>query len=73
MVGVEMRDDQRTQALLLERAAQHRLPSVLALVRAQTRVERRPTVLGLDQIDVHVIQAVRQRQPQPANTGGDID
>ena len=73
MIGMEMRDDHRGEALTSQWSAQDRLPGRPAGVGAQARVEHRPAVSVLDQIDVHVIEPVRQRQAKPPDARCNFD
>src|SRR5580700_2265885 len=69
MVGMEVRHDHRRKP----RSAEDRLPCRPTGVGTKTRVEHRPAIVIFDQIDVHVIESVGQRQPEPPDTRSDLD
>ncbi len=73
MIRMEMRDDHRCEALTSQWPAQDRLPGRPAGVGAQACVEDRPAVSVLDQIDINVIESLRQRQAKPPDTGCYLD
>ena len=73
MIGMEVRHDHRRKPLPAQRSAEDRLPCRPTGVGTKTRVEHRPAIVIFDQIDVHVIESVRQRQPEPPYTRSDLD
>ena len=73
MVGMIVRHDHRGEALSRHWSGQDRIPCRPAGVGAEAGVEHRPTVVVLNQIDVHMIEAIRQRQAQPLHTRRNLD
>ena len=73
MVRVEMRHEQPRQPTPGERPRHESLPDLARCPVRDTRVEHRPSIAILDQVDVDVVQAKRQRNAGPQDAGGDFD
>jgi hypothetical protein len=65
MIGMEVRHDHRRKPLSAQRSAEDRFPGRPTGVGSEPRIEHRPAIVILDQIDVHVIKPVGQWQPEP--------
>ena len=73
MVRVEMRDDDLGQRSAAQHAGEQLLPDLPARRRVDAGVERGKAALVLDQTEIDVVEAERQRQPRPQDAVGDLD
>ena len=68
-----MGDDQAGDLLALERAVEQRRPGRDRLVVADAGIDHRPAVAIGEQVDVHMVEAERQIQPDPQHARHDLD
>ena len=73
MVGMKVGSDDAGERAVAEHGAEQRFPSRERGFVAEARVDQRPSVAVVDEIDVHMIEQKRQRQPRPQDAGGDLD
>ena len=71
MIGMVVRHDHLRQALPGQRPGQDRIPCRPAVSRGKAGVEHGPASIVLDEVDVHVVEPVGQRQAEPQHAGRD--
>ena len=73
MVGMRMGDDQLGNMDVRQRAFEQRGPGRDRFLVAETGIHHRPAVAVGEQIDVHVVEAERQLEPNPQHAGHHLD
>ena len=72
MVGVRMGHDQPRNFHVRQRALQQRGPGGDRFFVAEAGIHHRPAVSVGEQVDINVIEAERQLQPNPQYAGHDL-
>ena len=72
MIRVKMRHDEPRQLPALKRPRDERFPDILRHLVRDPCVQNGPAIAIVDEEDVDVVQAERQRNAKPQNAGSDF-